>query len=217
MEADAFDVAGFVEALLEFGEALDFAFRKNEAMVGGLPGDSFVFMQFEECGGIAEISLLALAAVLLDFAELAEVLLELAGEALAVEAEGGEEAVGVHDVECDGGIFIGRVGGARENVGFEQGSAVDAPGGVGEFLDELGFGGGGGLVFVGELGAVELVGSGVFGGQDGGAGGQAVGERVLRRTLFAGAGARAGRVLRIRAVDGGAVGFGVTELDGCWR
>ena len=121
MEADAFDVAGFVEALLEFGEALDFAFRKNEAMVGGLPGDSFVFMQFEECGGIAEVALFALAAVCLDFAELAEVLLELAGEALAVEAEGGEEAVGVDDVEGDGGFFIGRVGGAREKSASSSG------------------------------------------------------------------------------------------------
>ena len=36
------------------------------------------------------------------------------------------------------------------------------PGGVGEFLGELGFGRGGGLVLVEELAAVELVGGGVF-------------------------------------------------------
>jgi hypothetical protein len=33
-------------------------------MIGGLPGDSFVFMEFEECGGV-----LALGAVRLDLAE----------------------------------------------------------------------------------------------------------------------------------------------------
>jgi hypothetical protein len=45
----------------------------------------------------------------------------------------------------------------------------------------------------------------VFGGEDGGAAGQAVRESVERRTLFAGFGSRAGGVLGIRAIDGAAV------------
>ena len=53
-----------------------------------------------------------------------------------------------------------------EQLGFQVRDAVETPGGVGEFLGELGFGGSGGLVFLEELAAVELVGGGVFGGQD---------------------------------------------------
>jgi hypothetical protein len=49
-----------------------------------------------------------------------------------------------------------------EERGFELGDAVEAPSGVGEFLGELGFGGSGGLIFVEELAAVELVGGGVL-------------------------------------------------------
>ena len=41
-------------------------------------------------------------------------------------------------------------------------------------LDELRFGGGGGLVFVAEFAAVGFVGGGVFGWQDGESGGEAV-------------------------------------------
>ena len=57
-----------------------------------------------------------------------------------------------------------------KQIGFEEWDAVEAPGGVGELLDELGFGGSGGMVFVEELAAVELVGSGVLGREDGGGG-----------------------------------------------
>jgi hypothetical protein len=38
-------------------------------MIGALPGDSFVFMEFEECGGVLEVTALALGAVRLDLAE----------------------------------------------------------------------------------------------------------------------------------------------------
>jgi len=77
------------------------------------------------------------------------------------------------------------------------------------------FRGSGGLVFVGELAAVLLVGGRIFGGQDRGVGGEAVAERVLRRTLFAGAGARAGGVLGVGAVGGGAVRVVVNLECGC--
>lgn len=79
-----------------------------------------------------------------------------------------------------------------EQVGFEEWDAVETPGGVGEFVGELGFGGGGGLEFVEEPEAVKLVGGGVLGGQDGGAAGEAVGEGVKGGMLFAGGGAGAG-------------------------
>src|SRR5258708_4424830 len=63
-------------------------------MICGLPGNSFVFMEFEEGGGVFEVSALALGAVGLNFAELVQGPLELAGESLDVKAEGGEGAVG---------------------------------------------------------------------------------------------------------------------------
>jgi hypothetical protein len=85
--------------------------------------------------------------------------LELAGEPLGVKAEGGESAMGVDNVEADGGLLGGRVGGAIEEGSFKRGDAVEAPGCVGEFLGELSFGGGGGFVLVEELAAVEPVGS----------------------------------------------------------
>jgi hypothetical protein len=86
-------------------------------------------MEFDEGGGIAEIATLALAAVGLDLAKMIERLLELAGESLAVQSERGEKTVGVNDIECDGGFFVRWVGGAAEQIGFEQWDTVDAPGG----------------------------------------------------------------------------------------
>ena len=86
MEAHVFDVARFVEAHGSLREALDIAFRKNEPMVGRLPRNSFVFVEFEEGGGVFEVAALALGAVGLDVAERVEGLLKLAGEALALDA-----------------------------------------------------------------------------------------------------------------------------------
>jgi hypothetical protein len=58
-------------------------------MVGWVPGNAYVFMEFEDGGGVAELAAFAGAAVELDVAELVERLLELAGETGAVEAEAG--------------------------------------------------------------------------------------------------------------------------------
>jgi hypothetical protein len=44
-----------------------------------------------------------------------------------------------------------------EQPGFEEWDAVEAPGGVGDFVDELGFGGGGGFVLIEKLLDVALV------------------------------------------------------------
>src|ERR1035441_9545792 len=111
-------------------------------MIGRLPGNAFVFVEFEDCGGVLEFAALMLAALELDVAELVERLLELAGESCAVEVEAGEELVGVDDVESRGLRGGGRGQGAVEYVGFEEGDAAEAPGGIGEVLHGVGFGGG---------------------------------------------------------------------------
>jgi hypothetical protein len=51
-----------------------------------------------------------------------------------------------------------------EQFGFEEWDAVEAPRGVGDFVDELSFCGGGGLIFIEKLLDVALVGVGVLGG-----------------------------------------------------
>jgi hypothetical protein len=51
VEAHVFYVARLVQAHQALSESFDLVFRKNEAMVGGLPGNSFVFVEFEEGGG----------------------------------------------------------------------------------------------------------------------------------------------------------------------
>ena len=67
----------------------------------------------------------------------------------------------------------------EQQVGFEKRDAIEAPGGVGKFLDELDFGSGFRLVLVAQFLAVKLEGGWVFGGQDGGAASEAMGQRVL--------------------------------------
>jgi hypothetical protein len=59
-------------------------------MIGGLPWNSFVFVEFEEGGGVFQVAPLGLGTLGLDFAEQVHGLLELAGEALAVQAESGK-------------------------------------------------------------------------------------------------------------------------------
>jgi hypothetical protein len=70
-------VAGFVEAHHALRCALHLVFLKNEAIIGRLPGNPFVFMVFQDCGGVFEIAEFALASVVLNGAELAERLFEL--------------------------------------------------------------------------------------------------------------------------------------------
>jgi hypothetical protein len=114
-------------------------------------------MEFEDGGGVFELAALVLAAVELDIAELIERLLELASEAGAIQCEAGEESMGVDDVE-GAGLGAGGWGlSAREDIGFQERDPIYAPGRVGELLDQLGFGCGGGFVFVDELAAVALV------------------------------------------------------------
>ena len=105
-----------------------------------------------------------------------------------------------------------------EQLGFKERDAVESPSGVGDFVNQLSFGRGSGGVLIEKLLDVALVGIGVLGGKDGGVSGEAMAEGVLRRTLLARFGARAGRVRRVGAVHGGA-SF-QPALDGiccCWR
>ena len=157
-------------------------------MIRRFPGNSSVFMELEEGGSVFKVAALALGADGLDFAELVQGFLELAGEPLGVHTEGGEGTVGVDDIEVDGGLLGGRVGGAVEKGGFEQRNTVEAPRGVGDLLGELSLGGSDGLVFVEKLAAVVLVGVRVLGCDYGGTAGEAVREGVEGRTLFAGGG-----------------------------
>jgi hypothetical protein len=85
----------------------------------------------------------------------------------------------------------------REEVGFDGGGAVHPPRGVDERLDELGFGGAVGLVFIEESPRVALIRGYVFGGQDNGLAGEAVAEGVQFRALLPGFGAWAGGMLGI--------------------
>ncbi|MBV9769590.1 MAG: hypothetical protein JOZ32_08470 [Bryobacterales bacterium] len=129
-----------------------------------------MLMVDEELGRVAELAAFELPALFLDVTELIESLLELPGEALAVQAERGEGAVGIHDIE----VLVGRIGGAGEQLGFEEGNTVETPGRIGHFMDELGFGGGGRFVFIEELLDMKLESGRVFGGENGSAGGQAM-------------------------------------------
>jgi hypothetical protein len=119
-------------------------------MIGGFPGNSFVFIEFEDGSGVFELGAFVEEALILEIAEFVEGFLELAREAGAVQAEAGEDAMCVDDVESFGL-------GAAQDVGLEERNAIEAPGCVGQILDQLGFGGVGGLVFFDELAAVELV------------------------------------------------------------
>jgi len=98
VEPYMFDVARLVEEDQAIGEAFDMGFRKNEAMIGRGPGNSSMFVEFEEGCGVFEIATLALGADGLDFAKRVQGLLKLAGEPLGVHAEGGQlrdEGLGV--------------------------------------------------------------------------------------------------------------------------
>jgi len=94
--------------------------------------------------------------------------------------------------------------GSWENSCFEEWDAVETPGGVGNFVNQLSFGGGGGSVLIDELLDVAIVGFRVLSGQDGGLGSEAMAQRVAGGTLLARFGARTGGVEGVGAVGSGA-------------
>ena len=154
------DIASQAETGQALGVTFHFVFRKNEAMIGWIPRNSFVFVVFEHAGRVLQIYLLSFTALCLEGAELLERLLELAGEALAVNAEGGERLD--HELGIRG-VF--------EQLRFDQRDAVLSPGEVGKLVDELRLGGRGGAELVEELLDVAVEGGQVFGREDGGLGG----------------------------------------------
>ena len=103
----------------------------------------------------------AIATFVLDFAELIEGAIELASEALAVDADLSERARLLAEGEGHGKCGFGvrmpvldavcHFGDAeREEIGFDSGGAVHAPRSVNRRLEETRFGGAFGLVFVEE-------------------------------------------------------------------
>ena len=136
----------FEEAFAVAGQdgLVDLGWCKNEAILLGVVGFSFILEHFRDVEKMVQVTVFLGTAGFLEVAELGHGLFELAGEALAVHAEIGEgfrlvkEAV--HEVP----------GGVRdaEEVAFEAGHAVEAPGDVGQGLDEIFFGGALGMVFV---------------------------------------------------------------------
>src|SRR5580700_9891557 len=97
-------------------------------------------MANEEVGRFVELAALLAATLFLDVAELLDGFLELAGEPRAVQSERGQQR--------DLGFGVGVL---REQLGFEEWDAVEAPRGVGDFVDELSLGGVCGLVLVEKL------------------------------------------------------------------
>src|SRR5277367_2218029 len=132
-------------------------------------------MAYQDFGHFVEMAALQAATFFLDVAELIEGFLELAGKARAVESEPRQER--------DLGLRVGVLG---EQFGFDERNAAEAPGDVSDFMDEFSLDGVGGSAVGEKLLEVALVGFGVLGGQDGGAGSEAVAEGVLRGALFAG-------------------------------
>ena len=114
---------------------------------------------------------------------------ELAGEALAVEAQVGEGTGLRFERGGDGEGLLDLLGGFGELVGdpdyaqgeeivFEGGDSVEPPGGVGQGLDELGFNGAFGLALGDEGLDVALVGVEVVAGEDDDLAGESVAEGV---------------------------------------
>src|SRR5437016_12633293 len=102
-------------------------------------------MQFQNGGGVFQVAIFGFAAVGLDFAKLIERLVELTGEAMSVHAEIREQTLLAAESLFNGtaGLDVGEVnidaaggegGGEHEDVAFEEGGAIQAPGRIGEAL-----------------------------------------------------------------------------------
>ena len=216
-------MGGFT-AVAAFDVGGDFLGRKNETIIPRVVRCFLLFlMKFEEGGGVLHLRGFARAALSLDGVEAFESLLKLAGEALRVDAEvgevaglgaegegGGERGVNLRIGGVDGVLVFGESEG--KEVGFEGGDAVESPGGVGDFMDELFFEGAFGLEVVEEFLSVELVGGEVVGGEDDGVAGESVAEGIEGAFGWLLRGGRVGG----RVIGGGGLVVGVEGLhDGC--
>ena len=220
-----------VETQVAMDVGFNIGIRKNEAILGGIVRQAVFLVHFEQLGGVEELVTFAVVALVLDLAELSERPFELAGEALAVDADVGESdgvlaegeghgegGFGLRMVSADAILHFGDA--EREEVGLNGGGAIEAPGGIDEGLDELGFGGAAGLVFVQKGLGVALVSGMVLGGQDDGLARQAVAKRVEFGALLTGFGSGAGGMLCVSAIDGGTIGGAVGAVGaevGIWN
>src|ERR1700735_3583351 len=128
------------------------------------------------------------------------------GESLGVTVEGVGDAEGLADLV--GGFVEPQIlmdYADHEQVVLERGDSVEPPGGVGESLDELSFGGAFGLVFGGEAAEVSVVGGVILVGPDGDMAGESMTEGVESGTLLTFGSGGAGGGLRVTAVDFGSV------------
>ena len=138
---------------------------KNEAIGRGIVGLSCGLMHFHDAEEVVEVALFLSPAGFLEAAELSCCSFELAGQSLAVHAEVGQgfrlslqrsdDRHGFKDLSGELlrsiGVGVGLAADSEgKKVGFERGDAVQAPGSVGEGLDQVGFGGALRMVFIGE-------------------------------------------------------------------
>jgi hypothetical protein len=135
-EAIVFGAAGVVLPQVALYNFSTYSSEKTKPSFGGIPGKPFLLTEFHDVGGADQGVARSTGSLTVSQLTIAGSL-ELAGEAMSVRAERAEGAVGIDDVESHAGLFIGGIGGAGEQVGFEEGDAVEAPGGVGEIADEL--------------------------------------------------------------------------------
>jgi hypothetical protein len=189
LDAVTLGMEGSQIAVLAGDEGLDFFIRKNEAILGGMVGFFIFSMHLDEVGGLVEFVSFLSEADGLKLAEQGEGAFELAGEALAVDAEIGQGAGLGIECRCDGESvpdFVGHVfhGGGlvgraqTEEIVFESADAVLPPGGVRQGLDQLGFSGSFGVVLGFETLDVLLIGFEVVGGEDDGLAGESVAEGI---------------------------------------
>jgi hypothetical protein len=124
---------GFEETVAPAGPdgVVDLGFRKNEAIFRGAVGFSFFLMHFHDVEDLLQLLSFLGAAGFLELAEQGGGFFELAGEAMAVEAEVGQ---GFGLVQKPFDEVIGAVGDAEE-IAFERDDAVLAPGKVGQGLN----------------------------------------------------------------------------------
>ena len=102
-------------------------------------------MHLNDVDDAVHFALLHSAAGFLEAAELCDGPFKLAGETLAVHAQVGQRFRLDFEGACEGGA---RDFAVREEDGLEGRDAIEAPGDVGQGLDEIFFGGALGMVFV---------------------------------------------------------------------
>ena len=111
-----------------------------------------------------------------------------AGESLGERLRGGERLVFFAILDVLGAVFFDVIDGVRQELGFDEGEAIETPFGGDDFVHQVEFDEAGGLELLEVTIQEALKLCRVFRGEDEGLTGEAMAERVLRRALFAGFG-----------------------------